>query len=363
MEALKNFIANHETLMIQSLVVLFLMAVSYLVIRFFIIRRLKGMIERFRDIKVPLEILYRPSGLLFILIFLVLARPLLAIPEGLGENIDHLLRIFLISGVAWLMTRLFRAFKETLLSRYRVDVKDNLKARQVSTQLMVLQRVFTSLVLFLAIASALLTFQSAREIGLSLLASAGIAGIIIGLAAQKSLATLFAGIQLAITQPIRIDDVVIIENEWGRIEEITLTYAVVRIWDERRLVVPITHFIDKPFQNWTRTRADILGTVYLFVDYHAPLEPLRLELDRIVKDSKCWDGRVASIQVTGTTDRTVELRALVSAKNSSNAWDLRCLVREGLLMFLQQSYPESLPRTRIEHQEINEGRQGQIVAD
>ncbi|MDH3556523.1 MAG: mechanosensitive ion channel family protein, partial [Deltaproteobacteria bacterium] len=177
---------------------------------------------------------------------------------------------------------------------------------------------------------------------------AGIVGIIVGLAAQKSISTLFAGIQMAITQPIRIDDVVIVENEWGRIEEITLTYVVVRIWDLRRLIVPITYFLEKPFQNWTRISADLLGTVFLYVDYTVPVEAVRAELKRILESSPLWDKQVCTLQVTNATDRTLELRALMSAADSPRAWELRCDVREKLIGFIRQNYPDGLPKVRAE---------------
>ncbi len=193
-----------------------------------------------------------------------------------------------------------------------------------------------------------MTFEKIRQLGVSIMASAGVIGIIAGFAAQKSIATLFAGIQIAITQPIRLDDVVIVENEWGWIEEITLTYVVVRIWDLRRLVLPITYFIERPFQNWTRVSADILGTVFLYMDYTVPVRVIREELQKIVKGSDLWDGKVCGVQVTDATQQTVEVRALVSAVDSSKAWDLRCLVREKLLEFLQNKYPDSLPKTRVE---------------
>ncbi|RQW01754.1 mechanosensitive ion channel family protein, partial [candidate division KSB1 bacterium] len=204
------------------------------------------------------------------------------------------------------------------------------------------------MIIIFAIAMILMTFDKVRQIGVSMLASAGIAGIILGFAAQRSLATLIAGIQIAITQPIRIDDVVIVENEWGRIEEITLTYVVVNIWDQRRLIVPITYFIETPFQNWTRTTAELLGTVFIYADYRLPINALRDELERIVADSPLWDKRLAKVQVTNATDKTMGIRALVSAENSSNAWELRCLVREKLIAFLQRNFPDSLPRVRLE---------------
>ena len=307
----------------------------FIALKFFI----KPLLNRLNASYEDTEINFKP---------IIAPLPFLNLEKVIDMGISHIFQVWLIMATSWLTLRFFQVFKSALLSRYHLDAKDNLKARQISTQLMVMQRVLVIIVVVLAISISLLTFDKGREIGLSLLASAGIAGVIIGLAAQRSLATLFAGIQLAITQPIRIDDVVIIEKEWGRIEEITLTYAVVRIWDQRRLVVPLTYFIETPFQNWTRTTADMLGTVYLYVDYQMPVDALREELQNIVKGSDLWDQRVASIVVTNATERTVELRALVSAADSSNAWDLRCLVREQLLKFLHAKFPDSLPRVRLE---------------
>ena len=189
-------------------------------------------------------------------------------------------------------------------------------------------------------------FESFRQLGAGLLASAGVLGIIVGFAAQKTLGNLLAGVQIAITQPIRVDDVVVVEGEWGRIEEITLTYVVVRIWDLRRLVLPISYFIEKPFQNWTRTSASILGTVFLHLDYTVPVGAVREELERLVQQSTYWDGEVVRLHVTNTTERTMELRALVSAANSSDAFELRCELREQLVAFLQAHHPGSLPRLR-----------------
>jgi hypothetical protein len=191
-----------------------------------------------------------------------------------------------------------------------------------------------------------------RQFGVSLLASAGLAGVILGFAAQKSLTTLLAGIQIAISQPIRLDDVVIVEGEWGRIEEITLTYVVVRIWDQRRLIVPITHFLDNSFQNWTRTSAEILGTVYFHADYTVPMDKLRKHLKQVLENSPLWDGRVWGLIVTDAKEQTVELRALVSAENASKAWDLRCHVREEMITYLQQHYPDSLPRVRVSKEPV-----------
>ena len=230
--------------------------------------------------------------------------------------------------------------------RFDVSAKDNLRARKIHTQLNVLRRIIIIVIVVIALALILMNFPRIRQLGTALLASAGIAGIVIGLAAQKTLGTFIAGLQIAFTQPIRLDDVVIVEGEWGRIEEITLTYVVVRIWDLRRLVVPITYFIERPFQNWTRVSADILGTVYLYVDYTVPVEAIRAELQHIVEGQDEWDHKVCGLQVTNATERTVELRALMSAADASLAWNLRCKVREQLIAFVQKNSPQSLPRLR-----------------
>jgi small-conductance mechanosensitive channel len=193
-----------------------------------------------------------------------------------------------------------------------------------------------------------MTFSSVRQYGVSLLASAGAAGIIVGLGARPLLSNLFAGIQLAMTQPIRIEDAVIVENEWGWIEEITSTYVVVRLWDLRRMILPLSYFIEKPFQNWTREGSALIGSAFFYVDYAAPVDAIRAKLNEIVKASKNWDGQVAVLQVTDTRERTMELRAIMSARSAGQAFDLRCEVREQLIAFLQQEHPEALPRTRAE---------------
>jgi hypothetical protein len=211
---------------------------------------------------------------------------------------------------------------------------------------LVLKKIAMTVVAIFAIGSTLMVFDSVRQFGASILASAGIAGIIVGLAAQRSIGTLLAGIQIAFTQPIRVDDVVIVENEWGKVEDITLTYVVVRIWDERRLVLPVSYFIERPFQNWTRSTSDLLATVFLHVDYTAPIEALRAELTRVLQASALWDGRVNVLQVTDARERTLEIRALASAADSSRAWDLRCEVREKLVGYLRRTCPDALPRTR-----------------
>jgi small-conductance mechanosensitive channel len=306
-----------------------------------------------KEEKIPFEQSYAPLRFLFPPLFLLLTLPIIDLSPSVTNPLDHMLSIWSIIGVSWLLLRLFNIIKTFILSRYEISAKDNLEARRISTQLDVIQRVLGFLVILVAVSSILMTFDNVRQIGVSILTSAGIAGIIIGFAAQRSIATLIAGIQIAIAQPIRIDDVVIVENEWGWIEELTLTYVVVRIWDQRRLIVPITFFIEKPFQNWTRKTAELLGTVFIYADYRAPIDELRRELQRIVAETSLWDKRIAKIQVTNATDKTIELRALVSAENSSNAWELRCIVREKLISFLQQNYPECLPMIRVELEKDN----------
>jgi small-conductance mechanosensitive channel len=234
------------------------------------------------------------------------------------------------------------------LLRFRLDIEDNLLARKHVTQVHVLKRAVDILVVLLTAGFALMTFDSVRQYGVSLFASAGVAGLVAGLAARPLLSSLIAGVQIAMTQPIRIDDAVVVEGEWGWVEEITSTYVVIKLWDWRRLIVPLSYFIEKPFQNWTREGAAIIGSVFLYVDYAVPVERVRQKLSEIVKASKLWDGRVVNLQVSDAKDHVIELRALVSARTSPRAWDLRCEVREQLIAFLREEYPQALPRRRAE---------------
>jgi small-conductance mechanosensitive channel len=280
------------------------------------------------------------------LVVLILGVPTLPVSPEMHVLFRNALSLLLIGAVAYVLFQLVQVAEELLLAQYRIDVKDNLRARKIYTQVTVLKKVAIVVIGVFTLASMLMVFDSVRQFGTSILASAGIAGIIIGFAAQRSIATLLAGFQIAVTQPIRLDDVVIVENEWGRIEDITLTHVVVCIWDLRRLILPITYFIERPFQNWTRTSADILGTVFLHVDYTMPLEPLREELDRVLQRSRHWDGKVKGIVVTDAKEHTLEVRVLASAVDAGAAWDLRCELREKLIEFIQKNHPESLPRMR-----------------
>ncbi|MDE3068024.1 MAG: mechanosensitive ion channel [Verrucomicrobiota bacterium] len=296
---------------------------------------LAAVIVRAARLVVPL------AGVLFI-------APALPLPAASHLLLQQGLSLLLTGGVGYILYDLLATMEKAVIAQYRMDVRDNLAMRKIQTQVRVLKKIGTGVILIVTLALMLMDLPPVRHLGASLLASAGVAGIIIGFAAQRTLATFVAGIQIAFTQPIRLDDVVIVEGEWGRIEEITLTYVVVLIWDLRRLVVPITYFIEKPFQNWTRISADLLGTVFLYMDYTAPVDAVRAELDRILEHSRLWDRKVKGVQVTDSKEHTLEVRVLVSAANSSAAWDLRCEVREKLVDFLQRNYPHSLPRARAE---------------
>jgi len=280
------------------------------------------------------------------LLALILGAPAFSVSPALAEVVRNATSLLLIAVVAFILFQIVDAAASFVLNKHRIDVSDNLQARSIYTQVVVLKKVALTTIGIFTLASMLMVFDSVRRFGANILASAGIAGIVVGVAAQRSIATLLAGFQIALTQPIRVDDVVIVEGEWGRIEDITLTYVVVRVWDFRRLVVPITYFIEQPFQNWTRSSADILGTVFLYADYTVPLDALRAELTRLLEASRYWDGKVNVLQVTDAKEHTLEIRALASAADASLAWDLRCEIREKLVAFVQQNYPESLPRLR-----------------
>jgi len=278
--------------------------------------------------------------------------PALQLSDGLEGTAGHIVSLILIGCVSWLLIKLTYVLDDYVIERFDVGQKDNLAARKIHTQLRVLKRIAIEIVGVLALGTMVMTFERVRQLGTTILASAGIIGIVVGMAAQRTIGTFIAGLQIAFTQPIRVDDVVIVENEWGRIEEITLSYVVVKIWDLRRLIVPITYFIEKPFQNWTRRTSELLGTVYIYVDYTVAVEVVREQLQRILKDSELWDGKVCVLQVTNTSERTIELRALMSAEDASKAWSLRCEVREKLVEFLREKYPQGLPKLRAELEQL-----------
>ena len=337
--------ADQRSLIILSITLLVLLVVYFAVA---VILRKYGKNPKYM---IPPDMVRRiATPLLLILLSILLRTPALRASLGMEDSSEVFRKtssLLFIFSFTWLMIRILRVVKKILIARYDMGESNNLKARIVFTQFTILERIFIFILVVLAIGAALMTFESIREIGVSLFASAGVAGIIIGFSAQKLIATVIAGIQIALTQPIRLDDVVIVEGEWGRIEEITITYVVVRIWDRRCLILPTTYFIEKPFQNWTKTSADLLGTVFLYTDYTVPFNALRDALQRIVKNAPQWNGEVANIQVTDSRAEYVEVRATVSANDAGKAWELRVLVREKLIQFLQEHYPESIAHTRV----------------
>jgi small-conductance mechanosensitive channel len=285
----------------------------------------------------------------------IIAAPLLAmqlawqlLPDELRgiATVRHVNGLLLITALTALAMGTIRGLADGVIARHPADVEDNLHARRVATQTRVLSRSAMVLLLIGGAAMALMTFPGARQLGASLLASAGVLGIVGGLAAKPVFSNLIAGLQLALAQPLRIDDVLIVKGEYGRVEEISGTYVVLKLWDERRMVVPLTWFIENPFENWTRTNSQILGTVFLYVDYATPIEPIRAEAKRLVEAAPEWDQRVFGVQVTDATDKCIQVRVLVSASNSGKAFDLRCKVREGLVGFIAREYPQALPVVR-----------------
>jgi small-conductance mechanosensitive channel len=262
--------------------------------------------------------------------------------------VEHTSSVLTIAAVTWLVVAALQGLADAMVALHPADVADNLQARRIQTQTRVLARIAIGAVLLAGLAFILMTFPRARQLGASLLASAGVAGLIVGLAARSVFGNLLAGLQIALAQPLRIDDVLIVEGEWGRVEEITATNVVLKIWDERRLVVPLQWFIEHPFQNWTRRGASLLGTVFLWVDYSLPMEPVRAEARRLCEASTNWDGRVCNVQVTDSSERAMQLRILVSSADSGRAFDLRCELRERLVDFIQRQFPQALPRMRAD---------------
>ncbi|MBD1551682.1 mechanosensitive ion channel family protein [Pseudomonas typographi] len=265
------------------------------------------------------------------------------------NSVRHSNGLLVVLAFIWWALRCVRAVAETVSLKNPLEVEDNLTARRIQTQVKVLVRCLNVVVILFGTGLMLMSFPAVKQIGTSLLASAGLAGLAAGFAAKPVLGNLIAGLQIAISQPIRLDDVVIVEGEWGRIEEITGSYVVVKIWDERRLVVPLTYFIEKPFQNWTRSSSMLIGSVFLWVDYSLPLEALREEVKAICEEiPHLWDGRVSVLQVTDTSEKSMQLRVLLSSADSSRNWDARCHMRERLITWINREFPECLPQLRAE---------------
>ena len=296
-----------------------------------------------------------PTRLLLPLLAAQAALPAAGFESEVTSAVRHAIWVGFIAALAWLAVVFVNAAARLYLKRFDVAVSDNLRARQVHTQARILTRTLDVLIVILGGAIILMSFDEVRQLGASILASAGLAGIIVGLAARPLVSNILAGLQIALSGSIRLDDVLIIEGEWGRVEEITTTYVVFRIWDQRRLVIPLNYFLEHPFQHWTRVSAELLGTVFLHLDYDAPLDAMRDELKRIVENHDKWDGRVALIQVTDATERTTTVRVLVSGADAGSLWDLRCDVRERLIDWTRAHARRSLPRER--RVELEEGEQ------
>jgi len=329
-----------------------------------VLKRLLRILTRQTTWMLPLRgaLLHRLPGPLRLLLptfFVYAALPTVRaqLPPRAAILIGGALYVLFVGATTWLVIALLYAGEEAVGMHYSTDVPDNLQARKIVTQVRILRQIATVAIVVLAIGLVLLRYEPFRRFGAGILASAGIVGIVVGIAAQSTLGDLIAGIQIAITQPIRVDDVVIVEGEFGWVEEITLTYVVVRVWDRRRIVMPITHFVDKPFQNWTRTSADLIGSVFMHVDYRTPVEEVRSQLQQIVEASAYWDGEVCALHVTNATERSVELRAIASAKDAPTLWDLRCEIREQLIAYLREEYPEALPVVRAH---IHEARNSDV---
>ncbi|MEX6506572.1 mechanosensitive ion channel family protein [Jiella sp. M17.18] len=289
-----------------------------------------------------------PSRLAFLIIFIGAAVSAAPFRVSTKLVFTHILLVAFIGLLGWIAMRTLQIAADVYLRRFRLDVEDNLLARKHVTQIRILLRASTVLLFILTAAAILMTFQSVRQYGVSLLAAGGAAGIVVGLAAQPVLSNLLAGIQIAITQPIRLEDAVVVEGEWGWVEEITMTYVVVRLWDWRRLVLPIRYFIEKPFQNWTRQTGAIIGTVLLQLDYTAPVAAIREKAEEFAAASPLWDKQVINVQVSDAHSETIEVRILASASTSPRTWDLRCEIREKLIAWLQAEHPACLPRRRME---------------
>lgn len=270
-------------------------------------------------------------------------------PSGDAAAIQHGLLIAFIVLIGWVILAALDIGAALYMRRFRVDEADNLLARKHLTQIRILRRAVATLVIVLTAATALMTIPAVRQIGVSLLAAGGAAGIIVGLALQPMLSNLIAGLQIALTQPIRIDDAVLVQNEFGRIEEINATYVVVKLWDERRMILPLKYFLEQPFQNWTRQSSNLLGAVMFYLDYRAPVDRIRHKFEELTRASPLWDGKVCGVQVTDARERVIELRGLVSAADSGKLSDLRCELREKVIAWLQADVPESLPRDRQEN--------------
>jgi small-conductance mechanosensitive channel len=296
-----------------------------------------------------LQRLNQPARVIVLLTGVALVLPWLHIPHDIQRIVFKTLGVLWFATLGWLMVSSVYMFEDLLIARYDITVSDNLRARRIRTQMQLLRRMAIVFLIVVDIGLILSVFRDSSiwHYGAGLLASAGLATLVLATAAKSTVENFLAGLQIALTEPIRLDDVVIVEGEWGRIEEITTAFVVIKIWDLRRLVVPLSYFIEKPFQNWTRQSSELLGTAFLYVDYSVPVEALRQEFTRILESSPLWDRQVNSLQVTDVNQSVMEIRCLTSARNASDQFDLRCVIREEMIGFIQKNYPDAFPRTRF----------------
>jgi small-conductance mechanosensitive channel len=350
LDSLPNFAWN---LLLLGISVVIGLAVKYLLALFL---RFYSKRTDFSILVSILKRLGKPVNYFLPLLTLNMILPLMRLKPVYYLRLDKTVEILLTISFAAILIGIVKVFEDNVYRHYDLTKADNLRERKIRTQLQFVRKFVMSLIIILTVCAILLSFESLRKIGAGLLTGVGVGGIIIGIAAQKSLANLLAGFQIAFTQPIRIDDVLVVEGEWGRVEEITLTYVVLNVWDQRRLILPINYFIEKPFQNWTRNSADIMGTAFFYLDYTAPVQQIREEFTRLLNANPLWDKRVNALQVTNTTERTIEIRALMSASTSAAAFDLRCYIREHLVAYVRENHPDCLPKTRAVVDEPDKSR-------
>jgi len=296
------------------------------------------------------EHLGKPARAIFVLTCLILIQHYLPVSHSIRHIVIQTLAVAIVLALGWFAVGTVYVLENIFLRRFDITVADNMHARRVRTQFQVFRRIIIAFLMIVTVGAALYTFHDARlwRAGTGLLASAGLASLVLATAAKSTASNFLAGLQIAFTQPIRLDDVVIVQGEYGNVEEINSAYVVIRCWDLRRLIVPLSYFIENSFQNWTRSSADILGYAYLYLDYSVPIDPIREELQRIVSSSKLWDGKVANVQITNLKEHTMEVRCLISAANAGNSSDLCSLIREKMIEFVRANYPNGLPRTRLE---------------
>lgn len=345
MDIVFKFLHTHS-LIITTIILGILGVIAYLT-QAFLNKLIKHILSKHENLALITKYIKVPIILLSLLFIVYLSISFLNLPKTADQIIKYLLVLSTILLVSWLLISLIALIRRIILLHYDIKSADNLLARKVHTQFRVIERVANIFIVIITFAAILMIFEPIRQVGISILASAGLLTAIIGFAAQQSLSSILAGVQIAITQPIRIDDVVIVENEWGIIEEINLSYVVMRIWDKRRLIIPINYFLQKPFQNWSHNSTDLLGTVFIYTDPSVPVDKLRQQLDRVVKQSPLWDGVACLIHMTDVKNNIVELRLTVSALNAPDLFNLRCLAREKLMSYIALNYPESLPQTRL----------------